>query len=81
MFWDHAAGVYDLFVNVVNRRTHKALREIVSGLIGPEDDVLECACGTGLLASVIAGKCRSFTATDFSRKMLGRTGVSPAPWR
>ena len=70
MFWDNVAGVYDLFVNVVNRKTHKALRGIVEGLIEPEDVVLECACGTGLLSQVIAKKCRSLTATDFSPKML-----------
>ena len=70
MFWDNVAGVYDLFVNVVNRKTHKALRSIVEGLIEPEDDVLECACGTGLLSKVIAKKCRTLTATDFSPKML-----------
>jgi len=34
--------------------------------------VLECACGTGLLSQVIAGKCRALTATDFSGKMLER---------
>jgi ubiquinone/menaquinone biosynthesis C-methylase UbiE len=81
MFWDNAAGVYDLFVNVVNRRTHKALREIVSGLIGPEDDVLECACGTGLLSAVIAGRCRRLTATDFSEKMLAKARKNCAAFR
>ena len=30
MFWDKVAGVYDLFVNVVNGKTHKALRQIVA---------------------------------------------------
>ncbi len=74
MFWDNVAGVYDLFVNVVNRKTHKALRSIVEGLIEPEDAVLECACGTGLLSQVIAKKCRTLTATDFSSKMLEKAG-------
>ncbi len=32
--------------------------------------VMECACGTGLLSQVIAKKCRSLIATDFSPKML-----------
>ena len=72
MFWDRVAGVYDLFVNVVNRKTHRALRRIVAELIGPEDRVLECACGTGLLTEVIAGKCKALTATDFAPKMLKR---------
>ena len=72
MFWDRIAGVYDLFVNVVNRKTHRALRRIVAEPIGPEDRVLECACGTGLLTGVIAGRCKALTATDFAPKMLKR---------
>ena len=70
MFWDNVAGVYDIFVNVINRRTHQKLKKIVSDLIGPGDAVLECACGTGLLSAVIAPRCRQLTATDFSEKML-----------
>ena len=70
MFWDNVAGVYDVFVNVINRKTHQKLKRIVSSLIGPDDTVLECACGTGLLSAVIAEKCRQLTATDFSEKML-----------
>ena len=72
MFWDSVAGVYDLFVNVVNRRTHTALRKIVADLIQPGDCVLECACGTGLLTEVIARRCARLTATDFAPKMLAR---------
>ena len=49
MFWDNVAGVYDVFVNVINRKTHQKLKKIVSSLIEPGDTVLECACGTGLL--------------------------------
>ena len=70
MFWDRMAGVYDVFVNVINRRTHQELKEIVAALIEPDDTVLECACGTGLLSAVIAENCRQLTATDFSDKML-----------
>ena len=46
MFWDKAAGIYDIFVNVINRKTHRKLKAIVPALIEPEDVVLECACGT-----------------------------------
>ena len=70
MFWDTVAGVYGVFVNVINRKTHQRLKQIVSDLIGPDDVVLECACGTGLLSAVIAPRCRRLTATDFSEKML-----------
>ena len=72
MFWDRVAGVYDLFVNVINRQTHNRLRQIVAGLMEPGDEVLECACGTGLLTGVIAQKCASLTATDFAPGMLAR---------
>ena len=72
MFWDSVAGVYDLFVNVVNRRTHVALRRIVADLIRPGDRVLECACGTGLLTEVMAPRCARLTATDFAPRMLAR---------
>lgn len=70
MFWDRVASVYDIFVKVINRKTHKKLKRIVRNLIEPCDIVLECACGTGLLSAVIAPKCRHLTATDFSEKML-----------
>ena len=81
MFWDRVAGVYDLFVNVINGKTHKALRQIVSDLIGPEDVVLECACGTGLLSTVIAEKCKQLTATDFAPKMLKRAEKNCADYQ
>ena len=72
MFWDSVARIYDLFVNVVNRRAHVALRKIIANLIQPGDCVLECACGTGLLTEVIAQKCARLTATDFATKMLAK---------
>lgn len=72
MFWDKVAGVYDIFVNIINRKTHRKLKELVSALMQPDDTVLECACGTGLLSAVIAPKCRQLTATDYSEKMLNK---------
>ena len=44
MFWDRAAGVYDLFANVWNKKTHGALCAYVEAQISPADEVLECAC-------------------------------------
>lgn len=70
MFWDKVAGVYDIFANVINRKTHIGLRAKVADEISEADLVLECACGTGLLSGVIAEKCKSLIATDFSAKML-----------
>lgn len=72
MFWDNVAWVYDIYANVINRKTNRALCAAVEALIAPTDEVLECACGTGLLSGVIAGKCRHLVATDFSANMLKR---------
>ena len=72
MFWDNVACVYDIFANGINRKANQALCAAVEKLIAPSDDVLECACGTGLLTGVIAPRCRSLIATDFSAKMLKR---------
>ena len=36
------------------------------------NEALECACGTGLLSGVIARRCKSLIATDFSANMLRR---------
>lgn len=72
MFWDNVAGVYDIFVNIINRKANRALCAAVADVIEPGSTVLECACGTGLLSGVIAAQCSSLTATDFSEKMLRR---------
>lgn len=73
MFWDCVAGVYDIFVNVINVKVHRELCEKVAALITADDEVLECACGTGMLSAYIAPKCKSLVATDFSFGMLKRT--------
>lgn len=70
MFWDNVACVYDIFANVINRKANRELCAAVGDLISSNDEVLECACGTGLLSGVIAKKCKSLVATDFSEKML-----------
>lgn len=70
MFWDKIACVYDVFANIINRETNIKLCSVVDGEISSTDDVLECACGTGLLTKVIGEKCNSLIATDYSIKML-----------
>ena len=54
MFWDRVAGIYDIFVNVINSKTHRALCKEAESLFDKKDRVLECACGTGMLTEVIA---------------------------
>ena len=70
MFWDRAAGVYDLFEDVYNGEVNRKLCNRIAAMVASTDDVLECACGTGMLSKYIARKCRRLIATDFSIGML-----------
>jgi len=72
MFWDIAAGMYDIFEDVYNGRVNRQLCREVAEMISEKDNVLECACGTGMISKYIAAKCRMLTATDFSSGMLRR---------
>lgn len=70
MFWDKVAWVYDIFADVINRKANMKMCAVVEAQITPADEVLECACGTGMLSKVIAARCKSLIATDFSANML-----------
>ena len=50
MFWDRVAWVYDVFARGINRKANQRMCAVVGELISPMDEVLECACGTGLLS-------------------------------
>ena len=80
MFWDRVAWVYDVFAKGINRKANQRMCAVVGELISPMDEVLECACGTGLLSGVIAPRCRQLTATDFSEKMLKRAKKKGRRW-
>ncbi|NLZ76283.1 MAG: class I SAM-dependent methyltransferase [Erysipelotrichia bacterium] len=69
-FWDKVAGIYDIFVYIINFKTHKNLKKILVPLFDSNDFVLECACGTGMLTKMIANQGSKIIATDFSEKML-----------
>lgn len=70
MFWDKAAGLYDLFENIYNGKVNRKLVSVVAELVDGEDRVLECACGTGMISKGIAQKGCDLIATDFSIGML-----------
>ena len=70
MIWDRVAPLYDLAVSALNRRVYDGTGAVVARLIRPGDTVLECACGTGAIASAIAPACARVVATDFSEGML-----------
>lgn len=73
MIWDKVAPLYDAFESLVNNRVYSGTGKAVAEEIGPEDNVLECACGTGAISKYIAPKCASLIATDRSENMLRET--------
>lgn len=75
MFWDKVAWIYDLFAYVFNAKVHKVLCHEVAELIDGSDEVLECACGTGMLTVHVAPICYSIIATDLSGKMLKKAAA------
>lgn len=72
MFWNKISPLYDLFENVYNGKVYKETGKKVADLIEENDEVLECACGTGAISKYIAAKCKSLIATDFAEGMLKR---------
>ena len=81
MFWDKIAGVYDLFENVYNDKVNKKLCREVAELISAEDEVLECACGTGMLTEHMAPKCKSIVATELSSMSCWTRSFRLRRWR
>lgn len=70
MFWDKAASLYDLFETVYNGKVYKGLALKVAEFINSDDEVLECACGTGMISRHMAPRCKHLTATDVSEGMM-----------
>ena len=70
MFWNKIAGLYDLFENIYNKKVYTSTGKKVAEYINSEDQVLECACGTGAISIYIAEKCTSLIATDFAEGMF-----------
>ena len=71
MFWNKIAGVYDLIETIYNKKANVAVTDYVASLMGKDDSVLECACGTGMFSVKMAPNVERLTATDLSEGMLG----------
>lgn len=68
-FWDKVSPVYDI-LQVVNRRSFRAMAEGVRQVVPEGAKVLECAAGTGILTAAAAEKAESVVCTDLSLPML-----------
>jgi ubiquinone/menaquinone biosynthesis C-methylase UbiE len=73
MFWDLVSGYYEVFENLYNGKVNRQMCKKVAERISSSNEVLECACGTGMISVHIAAACKHLTATDFSDGMLGKT--------
>ncbi|MBR4273465.1 MAG: methyltransferase domain-containing protein [Bacteroidales bacterium] len=70
MFWNRISGIYDFVENTFNGKVNRDIAQYVANQIDVNDNVLECACGTGMFSLPIAKRCNRLTATDFADKML-----------
>lgn len=70
MFWSKIAPIYDVFEKSCNNKVIKGTARICSSRMTASDNVLECACGTGLITTSAAPKAKHYVATDFSNEML-----------
>ena len=70
---DEERSTFYIPMNVTNGKANRKVSEIVAEQIKTTDNVLECACGTGLLTHRIYPLCQTIVATDFSSAMLLQT--------
>jgi ubiquinone/menaquinone biosynthesis C-methylase UbiE len=68
-FWDGFAGRYDRFMKRLSDE-YATLIDLIWKEIKPEDEVLEIATGTGIIALEICKKVRKVYAADISEPMI-----------
>lgn len=68
-FWDRWAGRYDRFMSG-DKDTYAQIVNRMKKELNRNMDVLELACGTGILSVQLAGNVKMLEATDFSEEMI-----------
>ncbi len=68
-FWSKAARKYAASP-VRNQEAYEKTLARTAEHLGPQDNVLELGCGTGSTAFLLAGKVKSYLATDFAKGMI-----------
>ncbi len=72
MFWDKVAGVYDIFANIINKKTHKKLKAVVANEICESDNV--CKPGGKIIIPTYMNKDNSGKTSGFA-KTVGKAGA------
>lgn len=67
-FWNVIAPVYELIIRKDGAAYKRMYRLIEKRIVNA--DVLELACGTGLISRNVANVAKSYTATDFAADMI-----------
>lgn len=70
-FWSRWSGFYDTFMSG-NEPLYDKIAVQMKKRLNREMQVLELACGTGLISRRIAGSVKSLEATDFSPEMIAK---------
>ena len=75
--FDRIAGVYDVMNSVMTAGMHHRWRRRAADLaaVGPGEEALDVATGTGDLAVELASRGARVVASDFSEEMLARARV------
>ena len=79
-FWSRWAGAYDRFMNGSERLYDQMAAEMKERL-SRNMNVLELACGTGMISQRIVGSVKSLEATDFSPEMIAEAKGKPCSSR
>ena len=75
-FWGRWSSCYDKFMRV-DEPLYAEIAERMKARLDRRMNVLELACGTGLISQRIAGRVRNLEATDYSPEMIEEARKKP----
>lgn len=75
-FWSRWAGRYDKFMRA-DGPLYTEMAECMKARLNRRMNVLEFACGTGLISQRIAGSVRTLEAADYAPEMIQEAGKKP----
>ena len=77
-FWQRAAAFYNRAVRG-DGAVYEKMSDRMRKYLSPEKDVLEVACGTGLITHRLGGEVHFWEATDFAEPMIRQAKKEPYP--
>lgn len=77
-FWNRWAGAYDGFMHS-NLALYDHIADEMKQCLTPKLDVLELACGTGMVTERIMNDVHTLIATDYSPNMIEQAQKKPHP--